>query len=73
MAALTVPGCLANRVALQMVVIYKLASTVEQVIDDDHHDHESVEDLKYNEDAQTDDKLMDYRFCLKIVAYDQKP
>ena len=29
MAALTVPGCLANRVALQMVVIYKLASTVE--------------------------------------------
>ena len=56
-----------HRVALQMVVIYKLSCTLEEVIDDDHDDHESVEDLKHNEDEQTDDKITDYCFCLELV------
>ena len=51
-----------------MVVIYKLSCTVQEVIDDDH---ESVEDLKHNEDEQTDDKITDCCF-LPQVAYDQQ-
>ena len=47
-----------------MVVIYKLSCTVQEVIDDDH---ESVEDLKHNEDEQTDDKITDCCFCLKLL------
>ena len=57
-----------GRVALKMVVIYKLSCTVQEVIDDDH---ESVEDLKHNEDEQTDDKITDCCF-LPQVAYDQQ-